>query len=200
LAFESLHKLQTLDNSALAFVYCDHTIQGEQTATNLVGSLLAQLTNRLSGDHSVVKELLERQASNKLVDLASGTKYIRRICTSPSFSCTRIGTDGLDELLPEHRVHFLDEMASLSRVANIQFLFLARDHSGIQSDVDSSFGGESGATMHFKISGEMTVHDRRLFLLEKLRKDKNGRTFDDALRDLLLDKLAPSDSTCVLQC
>jgi hypothetical protein len=198
LAFESLHRLQTADNSALAFVYCDHTIQGEQTPANLIASLLGQLTNRLPSDHPLIHELLEQQSSNKLLDLASGIDYVRRICTCKSFSAVRLGADGLDELLPQHRCYFLRELARLSHVAKVQFLFFGRDNSGIQDDVNSSFQAVGIIPVHFRITGEMTLLDRRLFLLETLQTHRNGRTFDHALQDLILDKLAPSDSTYVL--
>jgi hypothetical protein len=195
LAFEYLFRLQTADNSAVAFVYCDHTIQGEQTPTNLIGALLAQLTNRLADDDPVVKELLQRQASNKLVDLNSGIDYIHRVCVSGSLAAVRLGVDGLDELLPECRSRFLDELATLPHTANIQFLFFARDNSGIQADVDRSFETSDSLPVHFKIAGDMTLHDRRIFLEEVLQKHKNARTFSPALREMILDQLAPSDST-----
>jgi hypothetical protein len=197
-AFESLFRLQTSDNSALAFVYCDHTIQGEQTPTNITGGLLAQLTNRLADDDPIIKELLQRHASNKLLDLNSGIDYIRRICMSGPFSTVRLGVDGLDELLPEHRSQFLDELATLSRIPNVQFLFFARDNSGIQADIDRSFGTYDSVPIHFKITGDMTLNDRQLFLEEALQKDKNARTFNPALRDMIVNKLAPSDSTYVI--
>jgi hypothetical protein len=195
LAFESLHRLQTADKSALAFVYCDYTIPEEQTAVNLIGSLLGQLINQLPHDHPLVNELLERHSSNKLLDIASGVDYIRRICMLDSFSAVRLGADGLDELLPEHRSCFLDQMGTLSRISKVQFLFFGRDYAGIQGDVDSSFITVRNAPVHFKIIGTMTVHDRQLFLLEKLRRHKNGRTFDQTLQNLILDTIASIDST-----
>ena len=110
-----------------------------------------------------------------------------------------VALDGLDELLPEHRSRFLDELATLSCIANIQFLFFARDNSGVQADVDRSFETSGSVPAHFKITGDMTLHDRRIFLQEMLRKHKNARTFNPALRDMILSKLAPSDSTYVIQ-
>jgi hypothetical protein len=195
LAFEYLSRLQTSDNSAVAFVYCDHTIQGEQTPTNLIGALLAQLTNRLADDDPVVRELLQRHASNKLVDLNSGIDYIHRVCMSGSLSAVRLGVDGLDELLPEYRSRFLHELANLLHRTDIQFLFFGRDNSGIQADVDRSFGTSDSLPIHFKITGDMTLHDRRIFLEEALQRHKNARTFSPELREMILHKIAPSDST-----
>jgi hypothetical protein len=200
LSFEALHRLQFTDNSALAFVYCDHTVQAEQTPTSLIGSLLGQLTNRLAEDHPIVKELLQRQSSNKLLDLTSGINYLRRICTSGQFTAIRLGADGLDELLKEHRSGFIRTLGALSSsVPNIHFLLFGRDHCGIQTEVDKCFLKETNASvLYLGITGDLTVDDRRLFLQERLDKDKDGMFFDEDLRTLVAEKLAPLDSTYVL--
>jgi hypothetical protein len=194
LSFEALDRLQSTDNSALAFVYCDDSVQKDQTPTNLIGSLLGQLTNRLSEEHPVVKELLRRRLDNKLVDLASGIDYIRRISTSNQLAKIRIGADGLDELIKEHRLRLLRELATLSHLHNVHFLFFGRSHSGIQDDIHSCFQ-EITSTAYLEITGNLTVGDRRLFLQEKL-KDSEG--FDEELRTLIIEKLAPLDSTYVI--
>jgi hypothetical protein len=196
LTFESLHRLQNTDNSALAFVYCDHTIQDIQTPTHLIGSLLGQLTNRLPENNPIVTELLMRETEEKDLDLASGIDYIRRIATSSSLSVIRLGADGLDELRKEYRSGFLHALSSLSRVPNVRFLCFGRDHSGIQSEVENFFQDLSSTT-HLEITGALTVDDRQLFLEERLAKDKDGREFDEELRNLIIEKLAPLDSTYV---
>ena len=199
MSFEALHRLQFADNSALAFVYCDHTVQGEQTPTNLIGSLLGQLTNRLPEDHPAVKELLQQQSSNKLLDLTSGIDYLHRICTSTCFTAIRLGADGLDELLKEHQSEFLHALAALSSIPNVHFLFFGRNRCGIQSEVDKWFEKSgSSSVVYLDITGDLTVDDRRLFLQQRLGKDKDGAMFDNDLRTFILEKLAPSDSMYVL--
>jgi hypothetical protein len=197
LAFESLHKLQNTDNSAFGFVYCDHTIQEVQTPTHFIGSLLAQLTNRLPENNSIVTELLMRQTEEKDLDLASGIDYIGRIATSCSSSIIRLGADGLDELRKEHRSGFLNALSILSRIPNVRFLCFGRNHSGVQGDVESCFQDLSSTT-YLEITGVLTVDDRQLFLEQRLAKDKDGRGFDEELRTLIIEKLAPLDSTYVL--
>ena len=180
MSFEALHRLQFTDNSALAFIYCDHTVQGEQTPTNLIGSLLGQLTNRLAEDHPIVKELLQRQSSDKLLDLTSGIDYLRRICTSGSFTAIRLGADGLDELVKEHRSRFLHTLGALSSIPNVHFLLFGRDHCGIQTEVDKYFRKHTSASvLYLAITGDLTVNDRRSFLQERLDKDKDGIFFDE---------------------
>jgi hypothetical protein len=197
LSFEALHHLQFKDGSSLAFIYCDHTVQNDQTPTNVIGSLLGQLTNRLSEDHPVVKDLWQRRSDNKLLDLASGIDYIRQICTSDPLRNIWIGADGLDELRKEHRSGLFHAWSSLLRIPNVRFLCFGRDHCGIQSEIDSCFQALSSIT-HLEITGALTIDDRRLFLEERLTKYKDGRWFDDELRTLIMDKLAPLDSTYVL--
>jgi hypothetical protein len=197
LSFEALHRLQSTDGSALAFVYCDHTLQNDQTPTNLIGSLLSQLTNRLSEDHPVIKELLQRRSENKLLDLASGVDYIRRIGTSGSIRNIWIGADGLDELHKEHRSDFFHAWSSLLCIPNVCFLCFGRDHCGIQSEIEGCFQDFTSIT-HLEITGMLTVDDRQLFLKERLAKNKDSRGFDEQLRTLIVEKLAPLESTYVL--
>jgi hypothetical protein len=197
LSFEALHRLQYKDGSALAFIYCDHTVQNDQTPTNLIGSLLGQLTNRLSEDHPVVKELLQRRSDNKLLDLASGIDYIKHVCTSGQLRNVWIGADGLDELRKEHRSGLFHAWSSLLRIPNVRILCFGRDHCGIQSEIESCSQDLSLIT-HLEITGALTVDDRQLFLKERLAMDKDSRGFDEELRTLIVEKLAPLESTYVL--
>jgi hypothetical protein len=171
-------------------------MQGEQTPTHLIGSLLAQLTNRLSENNTIVRELLMRQREGRHLDLASGLEYIRRIATSSPLTTIRLGADGLDELCigKEHRAGFLHALADLSRTPNIQFLFFTRNHCGVPSDVDLLFQNIRSVA-YLEITGALTVGDRRLFLQDRLDSDAVGSSFDEDLRALVLDKLAPTDSS-----
>jgi hypothetical protein len=197
LAFEFLHRLQSTDNSALAFVYCDHTVSDDQTPTKLNGSLLAQLTNHLPESHPIITELLMRQTEGKDLDLASGIDYIRRIATSSPSTIIRFGADGLDELRKEYRSGFLHAFSSLLLLPNVRFLCFGRDHCGIQSEVESSFQELTSIT-HLEITGALTVDDRQLFLKERIAMNNDSRGFDDELRTLIIEKLAALDSTYVL--
>jgi hypothetical protein len=159
-----------------------------------MGSLLAQLTNQLPESNPIITELVMRQTEEKDLDLASGIDYIRRIATSNPSTTIRFGADGLDELRKEHRSGFLHALSSLLCIPNVRFLCFGRDHCGIQSEVESWFQ-ELGSITYLEITGALTIDDRRLFLEERLTKDKDGRWFDKELRILILDKLAPVDST-----
>jgi hypothetical protein len=183
------------DDSFIAFLYCDHTDQREQTPTNLIGSLLAQLSTSLPEDHDVVKQLQEQRSMNKLLDLDSGIDYIRQISMSLPSNIIRLGADGLDELQKEHRSTFLHALASLFDLPNIYFLFFGRDHSGLQGELDSCFQKQDRTIIYLEITGGLTVGDRRLFIQDKLDKDLNGQNFDEELCTLIVTSLAPSDST-----
>jgi hypothetical protein len=185
-----------MDNSALAFVYCDHMVQEEQTPIHLICSLLAQLTNRLPDNSPIMTELLMRQREGRVLDLACGLEYIRRIALCSPVTTVRLGADGLDELCGEYRSGFLHALAALSSTPNIQFLFLTRDDLGIRAEVDISFQ-EMKLVTYLEITGALTVGDRRLFLQDRLDNDEVGSLFDEDLRTLILDKLVPMDSTYV---
>jgi hypothetical protein len=173
-------------------------MQGEQTPTHLIGSLLAQLTNRLPDNSPIMIELLTRQKEGKVLDLTSALGYIERIARSGLVTTIRLGADGFDELCTgkESQSGFLHALAALSRSPNIQFLFFTRNDSGVRSDVDMCFQTIRSIT-YLEITGALTIGDRRLFLEDRLDSDEVGSLFDEDLRILILDKLAPTDSTYV---
>jgi hypothetical protein len=49
-----------------------------------------------------------------------------------------------------------------------------------------------------EITGALTVDDRQLFLKQRLAKNKDSMGFDEELQTLIVEKLAPLDSTYVL--
>jgi hypothetical protein len=179
-------------------VYCDHVSREEQTATRLIGALLGQLINYLASDNVVAKELAECRRKEKLLDLKTSVIYIQRIASSGQFSFVRLGADGLDELLPEHRAAFLTSLGSLPIVSNIRFLFFGRDHSGIQTEVGNSFGGPDSFICH-RVASERTIDDRLLFLQRCLDRSKDWHSLDDWLKGMIFSQLAGPESTSVFR-
>jgi hypothetical protein len=182
----------------LGFVYCDHVSREEQTATRLIGALLGQLINYLSFDNIIAKELAECQRKEKLLDLKTSVLYIQRIACSGQFTAVRLGADGLDELLPEHRATFLTSLGSLFIISNIRFLFIGRDNSGIQTEVGNSFGGPDSFICH-RLASEGTADDRRLFLQQCLDHSKDWYSLDDGLKGMIFSQLAGPESTSVFR-
>jgi hypothetical protein len=193
LSFESLDKLKATDNSALAFVYCDHTMQTEQTPTHLIGSLLAQLTNTLPYDSPIMKELLARHTQRRPLDRITTVDYIRRIATYKPRMTIRLGLDGFDELHKDHRSRFLGDLAKLSDIPNIRFLFFGRD-TGIRDDMRRLFQHIAFS----QITEDLTLADRRLFLQQKLDEHSNSAEIVGTLRTLITEKLGAQNSTYVL--
>ena len=164
-----------------------------------MGALLGQLLNRITSDNSIVKELIQCQNEEKLLDLNTIVDYIRRISSSGQLAFIRLGADGLDELLPEHRTVFLKALGTLSMESNIRFLFFGRDNSGIQTEVGKSFGGPE-SFICYKIIGASTVDDRQLFLQDCLMRSKDWSLLDDSIKDMIFSHLAGPDSTFVSFC
>jgi hypothetical protein len=192
-----LYDRQCHGNSAVAFVYCDHDTRELQTTRNLMGALLGQLIVHFPAEHQIVRDLLVRQENDRPLDLHTVLSFLERIITTGLFSRIQLCADGLDELIPSHHRSFLNALASLHKFSTVSFLFFGRDNAGVWAQVKSSFHGTVAADTNYKIIGDMTVGDRRLFLRRRLEEDKEGRGFTDELRDLIFEHLAPSDSTCV---
>jgi hypothetical protein len=171
-------------------VYCDHACREEQTATHLMGALLAQLINLIASDRSITTKLHKRLTRRKFLDLNACVEYIQRISTLGLFSSIRLGADGLDELLPNHRKAFLKALGSLSTEGNIQFLFFGRDHAGIQHDLSDSF--ESFTCC--EIPRDRVANDRWLFLEHCFAQSQDWSTLDVSTKDMIFDQLTGADS------
>jgi hypothetical protein len=195
LSFEALYRLRSIDSSALAFVYCDHTMQVNQTPDHLSGSLLAQLTNMLPYDDPVITELLKRRREGRLLDRASHLDYIRRIAMSNPSATIRLGVDGFDELPKDHQIHFLRDLGKLFDIQTIRFLFFGRHN--MQNDIKSFFQ-QTTSIAYLQIIEDSTLADRRLFLQERLNEHNNREEIDENHRILIMEKLGARDSTYVL--
>jgi hypothetical protein len=194
-AFEMLYRGQDHENSALAFLYCDHVSREQQTPSSLMGALLGQLINRLSSDNPIIEELVRCRSEGKHLDLNTMVDYIRRISASQPATRIRLGADGLDELLKDHRITFLKSLGTLFTESNIHFLFFGRDHAGIQAELDHSFGTTSFTW--YNITGESTTNDRLLFLQNCLDSSNNWSSLDHSMRKEIFSRLMGPESTLV---
>jgi hypothetical protein len=194
-AFETIYDYQAQHNSGLAFVYCDHADRDQQTARNLLASLLGQLIIQFPVNHPIVKDLLERHVNDRHPDLPTVISFLKQIAESYHFECIRFGADGLDELIPANQGEFLDSLASLCKLSTVSCLLFGRNNAGVRDQVDSSF--DIVPRSHMIITGDLTRADRRLFLQHQVEKHKMGRHFDQEIRDIIFDNLAPSNSTYV---
>ena len=161
-----------------------------------MGALLGQLINRLSLNDPIVEELIRCRSEGKHLDLNTIVDYIRRINASQKATFIRLGADGLDELLPEHRAVFLKSLGTLSTESNIQFLFFGRANAGIQAELGHSFGGSTSFAC-YDINGASTTHDRRLFLQNCLNRSKDWNELDDGTKNMIFSHLAGPDSTLI---
>jgi hypothetical protein len=161
-----------------------------------MGAFLGQLVNCLSSEHTIVKELIECRLKKKLLDLKTSVDYVRRIVSTGRFTCVRLGADGLDELLPEHRTAFLASLGSLSALSNIRLLYFGRDNSGIQTDIGNSLDGPD-SSINQALTPENTADDRKLFLQQCLDRSRDWRILDDGLTDMIFSQLAGPESTSV---
>jgi hypothetical protein len=134
----------------------------------------------------------------RYLDRTSCIDYIRRIAveSNPCVPVTiRLGVDGFDELRKDHRSHFLCDLAKLSDIPNIRFLFFGCD-TGIRRDIGKLFQQNTPIAFS-KITENLTAADRRLFLHERLDEHNNSAEIDGDLRALIMEKLAARGSMYV---
>jgi hypothetical protein len=147
-------------------------------------------------NNSVMIELLKSYTEGRYLNRTSMIDYIRRIAIESSPAMTiRFGVDGFDELRKDHRISFLRDLAKLSDISNIRFLFFGRD-TGAQNDIKSLFQ-QNTSVAPLQITENLTVADRQLFLQERLDEHNIGAGIGEDLHTLIMEKLAARDSTYV---
>jgi hypothetical protein len=140
-----------------------------------------------------MKELLMRQTERRPLDRSTIVDYIRRIATYKPCMTIQLGLDGFDELHKDHQSHFLDDLAKLSDIQNIRFLFFRHD-TGIQDDMRRHFQHIAFS----QITKDLTLADRWLFLQQKLDEHSNSMEIDGTLHTLITEKLGAQNSTYAL--
>ncbi|KIW35343.1 uncharacterized protein PV07_02044 [Cladophialophora immunda] len=124
------------EDVGIAYIYCSYKDQDNQTATNLIASLLQQLARRASVISENIKSLYEKHALNKArpsLDVFSShlQSEVRR------FSEVFIIIDALDECTEDNgtRRSFLDEIQKLQ--PNVHLLITSRHSATIQLGSES---------------------------------------------------------------
>jgi len=119
-----------VDNMAVACVYCDFSVQDEQSATGLLGALLKQVVLALEPIPDRVQKAFEDSKrgvggrrlllADILAMLSQSLSYLRRV-----FICI----DALDEFLAKHRPEFWESLQEIVlKCPNIRLFLTGRVH------------------------------------------------------------------------
>jgi hypothetical protein len=194
-AISALQGSQTHTASAVAFVYCNYSDM--QTATDLIGALLAQLLARLPFDDPTVRSVQRSCQNAQLLDIQEKLHLISEIARSGRFTSIRFCADGVDELPHLHRLAFLKAMSSLAGLSeNIHFLIFGRSNCGIKEEIEQYFQYFASRT-YLMIRGDMIIDDLRLFLRYCIDHHRDEKYLDEYTRNLIYSVLGSAESQYV---
>ena len=122
-------------NIAVLFLYCDYQAQKDQSAVNLIGTLLRQIVLGAVGIPGEIQNAFDksRQGGGKGLRLVEMRELF--VKTIDSYERVYICVDAMDELLPQHRSEFLRALQQIIQEAPNTRLFLTgRPH--IRGELD----------------------------------------------------------------
>ena len=125
LVIDTLCKQASGQNIAVLSLYCDYQAQKNQSAVNMIGSLLWQVALGRVEILGEIRDVFEKseQEGGKGLRLPDMVKLF--VKTISSFERVYICVDAMNELLPQHRSEFLGALRQIIQEATNTRLFLA---------------------------------------------------------------------------
>ena len=173
-------------NTAVSCFYLDFAARKEQSATNVLGSLLKQIVGGMERIPEEISRAFQQQKTTiggRRPQLDNIVKMLQLI-TSPrrTFMCI----DALDECSGAQRVRLLDSLKQILEKSPGTRIF-ATGRSYIRAEVDSRLTG------HVKsVSVSPARNDITRYLRIKLQKDETPDAMDEGLEAEILERI-PED-------
>ena len=173
-------------NVAVAWLYCDHGAQREQTVINMMGAILKRLVgSEIPGD---IRRAFQGERRPLLADLIRILKIA--IALLPQvFICI----DALDECLPETLADLLKSLQDIVRGSPKTRIFLTgRPH--VREIIQNYFSEENREVVMVHVNPE--PGDIKNYLECRLDKDADREAMSDDLREdivrIILEKMSDS--------
>jgi len=124
LVIDTLRKQTRGRNIAVIFLYCDYQTQKDQSAVNMIGSLVRQVSLRTQRIPSEIKSAFDesKQEGGDGLQLPDMVKLFVQVIGS--IEVVYLCVDAVDEVLPQHRLEFLRALRKIIQDAPNVRLFL----------------------------------------------------------------------------
>ena len=125
---DTLREKSNEENIAVLSLYCDYQAQKDQSAVNIIGSLLGQIALRARQIPSEIQRTFElKQRGRQALRLPDMMKLL--VKSVSSIERVYICLDAMDELLPGNRSELLRALQEIIRDAsNIRLFLTGRPH------------------------------------------------------------------------
>ena len=134
LVIDSLREKTDGEDILVLFLYCDYQTQKDQSAVNMIGSLLSQIAFGATQIPSEIQRSFEvKQRGRQALRLPDMSKLL--VKAASSMERVYICFDAMDELLPENRSELLRTLRQMIRDApNIRLFLTGRPY--IRGELD----------------------------------------------------------------
>ena len=141
LVIDSLRQQTNEANTVVLFLYCDYQAQKDQSAVNIMGSLLSQVALGATQIPSEIRHAFDlKQRGRQALRLPDMLKLLVKAVSS--IERVYICLDAMDELLPGNRSQLLRALREISRDAsNIRLFLTGRPH--IRGELDKHITEEA---------------------------------------------------------
>ena len=180
LVIDTLRKQTREQNMAIIFLYCDYQAQKDQSAVNMIGSLVRQAALMAPEIPSEIKSAFDesKREGGDGLQLPDMVKLFAMIAGHTEV--VYIAVDAVDEVLPQHRFEFLRALRDILQDApNVRPFLTGRPY--IRVEVDKHLT-KKACTIHI-------VADQRditLYLSQKMEDDEDpGLMTDDLKKEIM---------------
>ena len=180
LVIDTLRKQTRGQNIGVMFLYCDYQMQKDQTAVNMIGSLVRQAALRAPVIPSEIKSAFDESKSEggDGLQLPDMMKLLVKVAghTEVVYLCV----DAVDEVLPKHRFEFLHALRRILQDApNVRLFLTGRPY--ICSEIDKHLTKKACA-IHILADQQ----DITLYLSQKMDNDEDpGLMTEDLKKNIM---------------
>ena len=167
LVIDTLRKQTRGQNIAVIFLYCDYQAQKDQSAVNMIGSLVRQAALRAPLIPNEIKSAFDesKQEGGDGLQLPDMVKLFAKVASHTEV--VYIAVDAVDEVLPQHRFEFLHALRDILQDAPNVRLFLT-GRSYIRAELDKHLTKQAHTIHIVADQGDIT-----LYLSQKMDNDED---------------------------
>ena len=180
LVIDTLRKQTRGQNIGIMFLYCDYQAQKDQSAVNMIGSLVRQAALRASLILSEIKIAFDESKieGGDGLQLPDMVKLFVKVAghTEVVYLCV----DAVDEVLPQHRFEFLHALRQILQDApNVRLFLTGRPY--IRKELDKHLTRKASAIHILVYQGDITR-----FLNNKMDHDEDpGLMTEDLKKNIM---------------
>ena len=160
LVIDTLRKQTGEQNIAVIFLYCDYQAQKDQSAVNMIGSLVRQATLREPTILSEIKRAFDKskREGGDGLQLPDMVKLFGKV--SSYMEVVYLCVDAVDEMLPQHRLEFLRALQQILQDApNVRLFLTGRPY--IRAELDKYLTEKTYAMHIIADQGDITRYLRQ---------------------------------------